>query len=162
MPDGENISDFGWLLPNLPANMFDMLNPMNWFTKDTPAVASTSENLADTEAACQVLGVEPDFFSPVGSRLSEHSGTDSESGASGRDSAIPAIPSGAASDSSRTSDFSDGSYESSSDSGSGSSVPDQKRDYGALSQWESQFLAQMGDSSDVVDDNPEANDDYFN
>jgi hypothetical protein len=52
--------------------------------------------------------------------------------------------------SSRTSQFSDGAYESSSDSGSGSSVPSEVSDYQVTDRWVMQLREQFNDSSDGV------------
>ena len=148
------MSDFGWLLPDISDNLLAMLNPMNWIkTQQSSIATAVSEDAADTEAACQTLGVTPDFFSPVGSRLSRHSGSgsSSEPHSSGSDSSS-ASGSGSSSQSSRTSDFSDGTYASSADSGSGDSVPSSRGDYTATDRWVSGFKEEVGDSSDIVDD----------
>ena len=135
-------------------HVLDMLNPVNWFREPACAqVASAAlpENADDNEAACRALGVNPDFFSPVGSRLSEHSGSSSSGSGSGsdRDSAGD-THSRSGSGSSRTSEFSDGAYESSSDSGSGSSVPSEVSDYQGIDRWMMQLREQFNDSSDGV------------
>ncbi len=154
-----SLAEFGWLLPNHEA-VLQMLNPLNWFKKEQhSAVLSVPEGPDDTTAACEALGVAPDFFSPVGSRLSDHSSSsssDSESsGSHESDDASSSCSSG-------TSDFSDGTYESSADSGSGSSVPSQRGNYVALEAWMSKFKEQLGDSSDGVGDESGADDeDYY-
>lgn len=141
------INPVSWFRSRAPDSMLDMLNPVNWFrggrsSAEVPS-AALPDNADDNEAACQALGVTPDFFSPVGSRLSEHS---SSGTGSDRDSAGDHSVSG----SSRTSQFSDGAYESSSDSGSGSSVPSEVSDYQVTDRWVMQLREQFNDSSDGV------------
>lgn len=166
------LSDFGWLFPN-HETVLQMLNPVNWFRKEQqsavlgvteqPAVLSVTEGPDDTTAACEALGVAPDFFSPVGSRLSDHSSSSSSSSSSDSESSGSRESDGSSSSrSSRTSDFSDGAYESSADSGSGSSVPSERDNYSALDAWQSMFKEQLGDSSDVVgDESGDQEDDYY-
>jgi hypothetical protein len=135
-------------------HVLDMLNPVNWF-RGGPACAQVAspalpENADDNEAACRALGVTPDFFSPVGSRLSEHSSGSGSSGSSRSGSSAGDTHSRSGSGSSRTSEFSDGAYESSSDSGSGSCVPSEVSDYQVTDRWVTQLREQFNDSSDGV------------
>ena len=141
-----------WFPSDASESVFEKLNPLNWFkqqqslTSKNEAQCATNIDTADTEEACRVLGVGPDFFSPEGSRLSQGSSSaserDSEASGSDRHSVSGA--------SSRTSDFSDGTYTSSSDSGSGVSIPvEYERSAGA--DWSSKFKEALGDSSDIVD-----------
>jgi hypothetical protein len=154
------LSEFGWLFPNHEA-VLQMLNPVNWFRKEQQsAVLSLTEGPDDTTAACEALGVAPDFFSPVGSRLSNHSSSSSSSNS--ESSGSRESDDSSSSRSSRTSDFSDGAYESSADSGSGSSVPSERDNYSALDAWQSKFKEQLGDSSDVVgDESGDQEEDYY-
>jgi hypothetical protein len=141
------INPVSWFRSRVSENVLDMLNPVNWFSErqtcaEDPSTA-VSDNADDNEAACRALGVTPDFFSPVGSRLSEHGSSDSGSHSDSTDNHT-------SSGSSRTSQFSEGTYESSSDSGSGSSVPSEVSDYQITDRWNLQFQDQFNDSSDGV------------
>jgi hypothetical protein len=145
--DLDFINPVSWFRFLVAENMLDMLNPVNWFSggqtcAEDPS-ATVSENADDNEAACRTLGVTPEFFSPVGSRMSEHGSGDSGSHSDSADSHT-------SSGSSRTSQFSEGTYKSSSDSGSGSSVPSEVSDYQITDRWNLQFPDQFNDSSDGV------------
>jgi hypothetical protein len=153
-----SLAEFGWLLPNHEA-LLQMLNPVNWFKREQHStVLSVPEGPDNTAAACEALGVTPDFFSPVGSRLSDRSSSSSSasesSGSHESDDASSSCSSG-------TSDFSDGTYKSSADSGSGSSVPSQRGNYSALDAWISKFKEQLGDSSDGVGDESGVDDEDY-
>jgi hypothetical protein len=138
-----------WFRSVASEGVLEKLNPLNWFKERQPAAAAdegTPTAATNAAEACRVLGVAPDFFSPVGSRLSQHSGSGSasESGSEFQ-----------AGSSSHTSDSSDSTYVSSSDSGSGSSVPDigRSRRHAATEAWIKEFRESLGDGdSDVVHD----------
>jgi hypothetical protein len=125
---------------------------LNWFKERQPAAAAdegtptAATNAAGAAEACRVLGVAPDFFSPVGSRLSQHSGSRSAS-ESGSESKTGS--------SSHSSDSSDGTYESSSDSGSGSSVPamghSRRAAAAGTEAWMTEFRESLGDGGSEVD-----------
>ncbi len=101
-----------------------------------------------TDAAHDVFGEAPDPSSPRGSR-------DIASRGDPNNVTLPSVAPDIASDlssaaSSRTSDFSDGTYVSSSDSGSGISLPSFTYEDDELV-WASKFKETLGDSSDVVE-----------
>lgn len=146
----EMLNPTTWFRSVASEGVLEKLNPLNWFKERQPAAAADEgtptavTNAAGAAEACRVLGVAPEFFSPVGSRLSHHSGSGSES-ESGSGSKTGS--------SSHTSDSSDGTYESSSDSGSGSSVPDMRRVSrdAATEAWMTEFRESLGDGDSDVD-----------